>query len=126
MGGYLDASVLTSYLIKKAGGVDSTAFTALKCYIRDRYYGTENEQYLTRGPTADASPTVTGTGTGAYATIDVTWTDFTGAEAFVENMWLYSSDGSISAFSFDNDASDWFSFSSASQQFICNIIFNRG
>jgi len=98
----IDPANLLAEIPKLCGGIKTSPATGL--YMKTHYASTEYEY----GPSDDASPSVTGAGSGAYCDIEYTFDDQTTTVEIMDEVALYTADNTTKLISCpDTNDEDW-------------------
>lgn len=98
----IDPANLLAEIPKLCGGIKTSPATGL--YMKTHFGSTDYEY----GPSADASPSVTGTGSGAYCDVEYTFDDQTTTAEIMDEVALYTADGTTKVIScLDTNDEDW-------------------
>lgn len=98
----IDPANLLSEIPKLCGGIKTSPAAGL--YMKTHYGSTEYEY----GPSNDASPAVSGTGSGAYCDVEYTFDDQTSVDEIMDEIAVYTADGTTKLISCpDTTNEDW-------------------
>jgi len=98
----IDPANLLAEIPKLCGGIKTSPATGL--YMKTHWGSTEYEY----GPSNDASPAVSGTGSGAYCDVEYTFDDQTSVDEIMDEIALYTADNTTKLIScLDTNDEDW-------------------
>ena len=98
----INVGSLIAEIPKLCGGIKTSPATGL--YMKTHYYSTD----YVYGPSDDATPSVSGTGSGAYCDIEYTFDDQTTTVEIMDEVALYTADNTTKLIScLDTNNEDW-------------------